>query len=178
MIGAPLETITRRLGVGSICFLALFLAVDGMQIGVFKLTETYGSSVTFGIVAALPSAVVAYIMGVFCFGVADLVLLRFNAFQEPSPERIFAISRYGGDLLKQSYSETIRNLELLKGAFVAFLLLAIGASLEFPNMRGHEMVIVLAAVSAISLSGLSLLFARKAVLRVTRISEVALYEQS
>lgn len=68
MLGAPVETITGRLGVGAIAFLALFLAVDGMKIGAFHLVETYGNSVTFGIVAALPTAVVAYILGVFLQG--------------------------------------------------------------------------------------------------------------
>lgn len=176
MLGAPVETITGRLGVGSICFLAFFLAADGMQIGVFNLVEAYGDSVTFGIVAALPTAVVAYILGVFCFGTADLVLSKFNAFQEPDPEKLLALSKSGGDLLKQSYSETIRNLELLKGSFVAFILLAVGTVLDASNMRGYEPIIVLASISAIGLSALSLLFARRAVVKAMRISEVTFSE--
>lgn len=176
MLGAPVETITGRLGVGSICFLAFFLAVDGMQIGAFNLVETYGDSVTFGIVAALPTAVVAYIMGVFCFGTADLILSKFTAFQEPDPERIYALSKFGGDLLKQSYSETIRNLELLKGSSVAFILLALGAVLDSSNMRGYEIIVVLASISALGLSALSLLFARRAVVKAARITEVTFNE--
>jgi hypothetical protein len=178
MLGAPVETITGRLGVGSIVFLAIFLAVDGMQIGVFQLVETYGDSVTFGIVAALPTAVVAYIMGVFCVGTADLVLSKFAAFQEPDPKRVFALSKSGGDLLKQSYAETIRNLELLKGSFFAFILLALGTVLDASNMRGYEILVVLAFIIATGLSALSLLFARRAIVKAARIAEVAFDEQS
>lgn len=141
-----------------------------------SLVETYGDSVTFGIVAALPTAVVAYILGVFCVGTADLVLSKFTAFQEPAPERICALSKSGGDLLRQSYSETIRNLELLKGSFVAFLLLALGVALDASNMRGYETILVLAFIAAIGLSLLSLLFSRRSVVKARRISEVMLGE--
>jgi hypothetical protein len=172
MLAAPIETITGPLGVGAICFLAFFLAVDGMQIGVFHIVETYGDSVTFGIVAALPTAVVAYILGVFCVGTADLVLSKFSAFQEPDPEEIYALSKTGGDLLRQSYSEKIRNFELLKGSSVAFILLAAGTVFDASNMLKYEIIFVLAFIAAIGFSILSLLFARRAVLKAKRICEV------
>ena len=172
MLGAPVETITGRLGVGAICFLALFLAVDGMQIGVFHLIETYGKSVTFGIIAALPIAVVTYILGVFCVGTADLVLSRFCAFREPEPELILALSQSGGDLLQQSYSENLRNSELLKGSSVAFVLLATGTLLDVSNMRGYETIVIIAFIVALGLSALSLVFAHRAIGRAKRISKV------
>jgi Kef-type K+ transport system membrane component KefB len=169
---ASVETITGRLGVGSICFLAFFFVIDGMQIGVFHLVETYGDSVTFGIVAALSTAVVAYIFGVFCVGTADLVLSRFAAFKEPDPEKLYALSISGGDLLKQSYSEIIRILELLKGLFIAFLLLALGTVLDASNMLGYKNIVILAFIIAIALSVLSLLFARRSVIKAKRILEL------
>lgn len=178
MLGAPIESITGRLGVGAICFLAFFLAVDGMQIGAFPLVEKYGDSVTFGIVAALPTAVVAYIMGVFCVGTAELALSKFEAFAEPGPEKILALSKYGGDLLKQNYSETLRNLELLKGSSVAFILLAIGTVLDASNLRGFESLLILAFFAAIGFSGLSLVFAHRAVVKAKRISEIDIDQKS
>jgi hypothetical protein len=172
MLTAPVETITGRLGVGSICFLAFFLAIDGMQIGAFHLVETYGDSVTFGIVAALPTAVVAYIFGIFCVGTADLVLSRFAAFQEPDPEKIYALSKSGGDLLKYNYSEINRVLELLKGLFIAFILLAFGTLLDASNMIGYENIVIVSFIIAIGLSVLSLLFARRSIIKVKRILEL------
>ncbi len=171
MLGAPIETITGRLGVGAICFLAAYLAVDGMQIGVFHLTEAYGNSVTFGMVFALPTAVVTYIFGVFCVGTADLVLSRFNAFCEPEPELILALSQSGGNLLQQSYSENLRNFELLKGSSVAFVLLAAGTLLDISNMQGYETIVIIAFILALSLSALSLVFAHRAIGRAKRISK-------
>ena len=49
------EIVTGRLGVGAIAFLGLFLIVDGMQIGVFKMIETYGKSTTWGIIGVIPN---------------------------------------------------------------------------------------------------------------------------
>lgn len=172
MVGAPVETITGRLGVGAICFLAFFLMVDGMQIGVFNLVEIYGKSVTFGIVIAFPTAVVTYILGVFCVGIADLILSRFNAFSEPDPTSIIALSQSGGDLLQQSYSENLRNFELLKGSSVAFFLLAIGVALDVSNMQGNETIVKIAFLIAIGLSALSFVFARRTIARAKRISKV------
>ncbi len=173
MIGAPVETITGRLGVGAISFLAFFLMVDGMQVGAFRLVETYGNSVTFGIVAALPTAVVAYILGVFCVGTADIILSRFESLSEPHPQKILTLSKFGGDLLNQSYLEAIRNSELLKGSSVAFILLAVGTILDSSNMRGYETAVVFAFCAAIGLSILSLVFARRVVAKATRIAETA-----
>ena len=65
MPGASLEAVTGRLGVGAVAFLGLFLMVDGLQVGVFELVETYGKSSTWGIVGVVPTAVVIYLIGVF-----------------------------------------------------------------------------------------------------------------
>lgn len=171
MFGASLEIVTGRLGVGAICLLAVFLAVDAMQIGAFAMVETYGSSTTFGIVAALPTAVVAYILGAFCVGVAELALSRFPAFKEPDPEEVLVVSRAGGELLQQFYTERVRNYELLKGASFAFLLLAIGSAFEWKNMPGFEGIVVLSCCGALALSGLSLVFARRSISAARALSE-------
>ena len=172
MLGAPIETITGRLGVGAIALLALFLSADGMQIGVFHIVESYGGSVTFGLVAALPTAVVTYVLGVFCVGTADLLLTRFEAFRDPGPEEILELSKDGGDLLKQQYLESLRNSDLLKGSSISFLLLAVGTVLDAPNMRGYESIVVVATVAAVGLSGMSLVFACRAVARAKEIANV------
>ena len=85
MPGASLEAVTGRLGVGAIAFLGLFLMVDGLQVGAFELVETYGKSSTWGIVGVVLTAVVIYIIGVFCVGIAELGLSRFAVFDGPKP---------------------------------------------------------------------------------------------
>jgi hypothetical protein len=172
MISASVEIVAGRLGVGAICFLALFLMADGMQVGVFQLVETYGNSVTFGIVAALPTAVVAYILGIYCVGVADLFVSRFESFREPSPQSVYRLSKSGGELLRQEYAEIMRNFELLKGSSVAFFLLAIGALLDVTNMRGFEVVVALVFIGAIIVALLSLVFASQTLRKGKSIVEV------
>lgn len=173
MPGASFEAVTGRLGIGAIAFLGLFLIVDGTQIGVFELLEAYGSSVTWGIVGVVPTAVVIYIVGVFCLGVAELLLARFAAFRDPEPKDVLAISRSGGALLQQSYADHMRNHELLKGAAVSFLILSGGAMAEFPNMRGYESIVWLATIGSLALSTLSLVFSHRAVAQARHLARTA-----
>ena len=46
--GTSLESITGRLGVGSVALLGLFMFFDGHTRGVYALVDTYGKSVAWG----------------------------------------------------------------------------------------------------------------------------------
>lgn len=83
-----------------------------------------------------------------------------------------------GEILRQNYSETLRNFELLKGSSVGFILLAIGTLLDSSNMRGYEAIVFMVFFAAIGLSVLSLVFAHRAVIKPRRISEVAINEKN
>jgi hypothetical protein len=171
--GASIEAVTGRLGVGAIAFLGLFLIVDGAQLGAFEMIETYGKSVSWGIVGIIPTAVVIYIVGVFCFGIAELLLTRFAAFRGVEPKDILALSRGGGPVLQQAYGDQIRTHELLKGAAVSFLVLAGGSLSEFPNMQGREALTWLGAVGAFALSVMSLVFSNRAIVQARSLAKIA-----
>ena len=171
MPGASLEAVTGRLGVGAIAFLGLFLIVDGAQLGAFEMIELYGKSATWGIVGVLPTAVVMYILGVFCVSAAELLVAPFAAFRGPEPPDILVVSRAGGPVVQQFYGEQIRNHELLKGAAVSFLILAAGSLAEFPNAAGYESLVWIAAIAAVILSMLSLLFSRRAMAHATSLAK-------
>jgi hypothetical protein len=170
--GASLEALTGRLGVGAIALLGLFLIIDGAQLGAFEMIELYGKSATWGIVGVLPTAVVTYIVGVFCVGAAELLMAPFAAFRGPEPQDILAVSRAGGPVLQQIYGEHIRNHELLKGAAVSFLFLAVGSLAEFRNASGYENLVWIAAIAGLALSMLSLLFSRRAMAQATSLAKV------
>jgi hypothetical protein len=172
MPGASFEAVTGRLGVGSIAFLGLFLIFDGLQVGAFGMSESYGKSATWGIVGVLPTAVVIYIVGVFCVGFAEMLLAPFPEFGGPAPEEILAVSQAGGPVLQQSYGEHLRNHELLKGAAVSFVILAIGSLAEFANANGFEGLVWISAVGAVALSALSLAFSRRALLQAASLAAV------
>jgi len=158
MLGASVEAITGRLGVGAITFLACFLVADGQQVGVFELVELYGKSASFGIVIALPTAVVTYVLGVITVSLADLIYLPVSALAPLSAYHVRIVSVRGGALLQQLFLENLRNFELLKGASVAFLLLSIGCLAERPNMPSMA-IVGGATFGAMALAALSLTFA-------------------
>jgi hypothetical protein len=170
MLNTSLEAVTGRLGVGAIALLGLYLAVDGLQLGVFELIETYGNSVAWGILGVIPTIVVTYIVGVFCFEIAEVSLSRSASLRGPSPEEIMIISKTGSALLQQRYSDDLRNHELLKGASVSFIILALGALAETPNMHGYISVVMLSALGAIVLSVMSLVFAQRAARRAATLA--------
>jgi hypothetical protein len=170
MPGASFEAVTGRLGVGAVAFLGLFLLGDGLQIGVFEMIEAYGQSATWGLVGIVPTAVVTYIVGVICLGFAELVLSRFPAFQGPTVGDIVAVSRAGSPLLEQLFAEHVRNHELLKGAAVSFLVLAVGSGAEWRNSGGYYTLLWLAVFGAVGLSGLSMLFARRSAAQATALA--------
>jgi hypothetical protein len=172
MPGASFDAVTGQLGVGAIAFFGLFLIVDGM-IGVFDLVETMGKSVTWGIIGLLPTVVVTYIVGVFCLGIAEVVLSGFPSFSLPKPEDIIAVSRIGSTLLQQVYSEHLRNHELLEGTSVSFLILAVGCITESSSMSGSIVIVWFFTAGAIALAVLSLLFSGRAARRAAAIAEVA-----
>jgi hypothetical protein len=158
MLGASIEAITGRLGVGAIAFLACFLVADGQQVGVFELVELYGKTSSFGIVIALPTAVVTYVLGAITMGLADLIYKPIKSLAPVPAYRVRAVSVRGGELLQQQFVEQLRNFELLKGASMAFLLLAIGCAAEHQNMPSMA-IVGGATLGAVALAMLSLLFA-------------------
>ncbi len=105
MPNTSLEAVTGRLGVGAIAFLGMYLAVDGLQLGVFELVETYGKSVAWGILGVIPTIVVTYIIGVFCLEIADTALSRSASFRVHRPKKIIAISKTGA----HCFSNAIRT---------------------------------------------------------------------
>ena len=161
MPGTSVEAITGRLGVGAIAFLACFLIVDGQQVGVFEMVEFYGKSASFGIVIALPTAVVTYVLGVIMMGIADLLFSRFSSLAPIAARQVRAVSTRGGVILQQIFVEHLRDFELLKGAAAAFLLLVVGCLAEIPNMPVAT-IVAGAALGSLLLAALSLLFARRA----------------
>jgi hypothetical protein len=172
MLGASAEAITGRLGVGAIAFLACFLVADGQQIGIFEMVESYGKSASFGIVIALPTAVVTYVLGVIMMGLADLIYRPFSSLAPITARQVRVVSMRGGALLQQIFVENLRNFELLKGASAAFVLLAVGCLAEISNMPSRA-IIAASVVGSVALAMLSLMFAVRARSRAVLLSAEA-----
>lgn len=173
MPGASLEALTGRLGVGAIAFLGMFLLLDAARIGTFEMIELYGKSTTWGLVGVVPTAVVMYIVGVFCGGTSELVLSRIPALRGLEAHEMLAVSRSGGPVVQQLFADHLRNHELLKGAAVSFLVLAAGSLAEFYNLQPFGGLAWLGGAGGLVLAGLSLAFARRARVQASALAAAA-----
>jgi hypothetical protein len=178
MLGASLEIVTGRLGVGAIAFFGLFLIADGFNTDIFPLMEGIGKSVTWGIIGVLPTTVISYIVGVICVGVAEslIQLVGARSFPSPNPVDIINVSATGSDLLQQHYSEHFRNHELLLGAAVSFMILAVGCIAESGKVSSK--VVSLFVFSALLLAALSFVFAWRAAKQAASIAEAAAHNNA
>jgi hypothetical protein len=112
-------------------------------------------------------------LGVFCLSIADALLSGVTSLAWTKPKDIIAVSATGSALLQQLYSEHLRNHELLKGASVSFLILAIGCIAEAPKLGYDSLLGWLLISGATALAILSLIFARDALRRSAVIAEAA-----
>jgi uncharacterized membrane protein (DUF485 family) len=170
-VGSPsAELVTGRLGLGAIVLLAGFLVVDGQQLGAYRIVETYGSSTAWGVVVAVPTLVLSYILGVLCVGTAEITVGRMSALGHGREVDALLSAATAGNLVQATYSDLVRRRELLEGAIVAFALLAIGCVADLPMMPGQPaLVFVLAAISLV-LAVLCFLFAVRAARRIDQLT--------
>src|SRR5262245_15114335 len=136
------------------------------------MIELYGKSTTWGIVGVVPTAVVMYIVGVFCLGVSELLLARFPTLRGPRSVEIFNVSRKGGPVLQHVYAEHLRTHELLKGAAVSFLVLAAGSLVEFRNLQPFGLLAWLGGVGGLLLAVLSVAFAHRSACQASVLAAV------
>lgn len=67
-------------GVGALCFLGIFLLLDGLSPGVFPTVEFYARTATWGIVAAVPVLAITYVVGLLALtGMGSLLEFAFGS---------------------------------------------------------------------------------------------------
>ena len=79
---SSLENLTGMLSVGSLWLLGAFLFLDG-RTDIFHVLETYGKSTSWALVAAVPTLVIAYVLGVFAVTAATLILSQIRWLYRP-----------------------------------------------------------------------------------------------
>lgn len=154
-----LESLTGQLAVGSLCLLGIFLILDG-RTGVYQITEEYGKSATWGIVAAIPTLVLTYILGIFAVQAAQLAFSGLRSLhREHEAEELVQISASKLEPVVNRYLELRRLQSLLEGATIGFLLLSLGALSEIRMMAGWEIVAYSSAIMAFAAACLCPVFA-------------------
>jgi hypothetical protein len=141
---SSIENLTGMLSVGSLCLLGAFLFLDG-RTAIFHVLETYGKSTAWAVVAAIPTFVTGYVVGVFAVTAATLILSRIRWLYRPEDRSgLIAVARFRNEVITSRYLDVSRQRRLLEGGMIGFLSIAIGAWSEaasFPEFRslGHAL---------------------------------------
>lgn len=154
-----LGSVAGATGVGTLCLLALFLFLDGCAPKLFPTFEQYAQTATWGIVAAVPVLAIAYVVGVAIMnagGTAVRMTFGPTLDAEIGDAARLANLDAGKSLLVQTVVQLRQERDVLSGAAIAFVLLAIGALSEVRNLPGLGGVVVSAAIVAILAAALLL----------------------
>jgi len=145
-------------GVGAICILGVFLFLDGRAPELFPTVETYAKTATWGIVAAVPVLVMAYVLGLFLISGAELaVQFTFGpGFEREAADiaRLAAISAEKSAAV-QAYIQLRQDRAVLAGSAVAFVVLFAGAISEIRNLSHLKGTIALLGIGTLLLAGRS-----------------------
>jgi hypothetical protein len=142
-------------GVGALCILGMFLFFDGRAPELFPTVETYAKTATWGIVAAVPVLVMAYVLGLFLISGAVLAIqLTFGlGFEQEATDiaRLAAVSAEKSAAV-QTYVQLRQDRAVLAGSAVAFVVLFAGAMSEIRNLSHLKGTIILLGVGVLLLA--------------------------
>lgn len=144
-----LGSVAGATGVGTLCLLALFLFLDGRASGLFPTFEQYAKTATWGIVAAVPFLAIAYVVGLAVMNAGSAAV---SATFGPTLAEEIADTHRLADLdlsksvLAQTYVQLRQEREVLSGAALGLLLLAVGALSEIRNLPALKNVVIASAV--------------------------------
>jgi hypothetical protein len=147
-----LGSVAGATGVGTLCLLALFLFLDGRAPTLFPTFEQYAKTATWGIVAAVPVLAIGYVVGVAMMNAAGTaVRLTFGPHLDVEIGDTSKLANLdaGKSVLVQAFVQLRQERDVLGGAAIALLLLAVGALSEVPNLPGLKAVVVTAAIVAV-----------------------------
>ncbi|MEL6808035.1 MAG: hypothetical protein AAFO97_09665 [Pseudomonadota bacterium] len=125
---SDLGELTGALGIGSIAVLAVLMVLDTLS-PIHTLIETEADSQTWALFVAVPIIVISYVAGIICVALGNTARTTFSSVSPPEPEWV-SIPESLLNIVTVQYRNAKRKIDVLDGATVAFLMLAIGLALE------------------------------------------------
>lgn len=149
--GDAISAFAGPAGVGALCILAAFLFLDGRAPDLFPTVELYAKTATWGVVAAIPTLAVSYVIGLSVMIASERALIML-AGPTPSTEvadlaRIGSTGSLNESAASQAYVEALHNRAILAGGAFSLLLLSAGALSDIRSLPGLRGVILIAAVA-------------------------------
>jgi hypothetical protein len=157
MPSESLSTVAGPAGVGSLCILGVFLVLDGVQPDVFPTVEEYAKTTTWGVIAAVPVLVIAYVLGLFFNSIATLAVQV--AFGVSAAEETSDIVRVGCIPAEKSpavqhFLQLRQDRAVLAGSSFVFIILSVGAFSEIANLPDVRSSIIVLASGSLFLAAL------------------------
>lgn len=152
-----LATVAGPTGVGAMCMLGVFLFLDGRAPSLFPTVETYAKTATWGVVAAVPVLVMAYLLGLFLSSGAVLaVQFLFGPGAEAETLDIARIASLSAEksVAVQYFMQLRQDRAALAGSSIALVVLFAGALSELANLPHIKSSIIALAISSLLLAGL------------------------
>jgi len=152
-----IEGFAGAAGIGALCFLGIFLFLDGRAPDLFPTVEFFAKTTTWSIVAVVPVLAISYIIGLVTINSASIVIdqIPINQARYQTSDLI-VISEHDNSAITQEYAQLRHDKDLLGGAFLALVLLSIGALSEIRNLPNLRGVIVIAATGVLLLAFITL----------------------
>jgi hypothetical protein len=147
-----LGTFAGATGVGALCILGVFLLLDGRSPTLFPAFEEYAKTATWGVVAAVPVLAIAYVTGLVLITASCLAIRSSfgpSLLDEATDTARVSHVSAKDSVLAQEYIKLKQERDVLGGAALAFLVLAIGALSETKNLDYLKLVIGVAAAGAL-----------------------------
>lgn len=159
-----LSTFAGPTGVGALCFLGIFLILDGRVPTLFPALEAYSKTTTWTIIAAVPVLAITYLTGLVLITTAGTGVRRLYgpSVQQEAKDTVAVSMRSEKDsILAQRYMQLQQERETLAGAALSLIVLAFGAlserrTLADANAIDGRVVIfgaVLAMIASVALFG-------------------------
>jgi len=160
-------------GVGALCFLGIFLFLDGRAPSIFPAVETYAKTSTWSVVVAVPVLAISYVAGLVLISAAGAgVRCTFGPSVEQEAKDTLVVSSKPAkeSVLAQRYLQFQQERDCLAGAALSLVVLAVGllsekSTLTKENSIKSWVVITAAAIAflaSIALYGAAGVRARQA----------------
>ena len=144
-------------GVGALCFLGIFLLLDGQNSELFPTVEIFAKTATWSIVAAIPVISIVYLIGLLATSTSTLAIDQISSMQGYSlTNDLIKISEYDKTTITQIFLQLKHDREILAGSFIGLILLGIGAISETSNLPHLRRVIIIAAIGSFILAFVTL----------------------
>ena len=150
--GDTIATFAGPAGVGALCLLGVFLFLDGWAPDLFPTFEHYAKTASWGVVAAIPTLAISYVLGLSLMIASERALVMIGG--PPQSTEVADVARIGtmDSPASQAYVEALRNRAVLAGGALALVILAIGAISDARNLPGLKEVIVGSAAATVLLA--------------------------